>query len=87
MDSTRMSSFISKMSKFVLLISCAVPMIGCGFSWMASRDTNPVIQDYTTPAVFSNRSVNIFATTASRRLAIFTEEKKMVQKRKKMVHS
>jgi hypothetical protein len=42
---------------------------------MASRDTNPVIQDYTTPVVFSKRSVNIFATTASRRLAVYTQEK------------
>lgn len=63
------------MCKFVLLIACAVSMIGCGFSWMASRDTNPVIQDYTTPNLIRPTSVNIFATTASRRLAVVKENK------------
>lgn len=75
MASTRMRLFISKASKFVLLISSAVSMIGCGVSYIASRDKNPVIQDYTSPAVFSGSSVNVFATTASRRLAVFREVK------------
>jgi hypothetical protein len=75
MASTRMPSFISMMYRFVLLSLCAVSMVGCGFSWIASRDTNPVIQDYTTPAVIYPTSVNIFATTASRRLAIIKENK------------
>jgi hypothetical protein len=75
MTPTSMPLFISKMLQCVLLILCIVAIAGCGFSWVASRDTNPVIQDYATPAVFSDRSVNIFATTASRRLAVFTEKK------------
>jgi hypothetical protein len=73
MASTKVPLSISKTSKLVLLMSGAVSMIGCGFSWMAPRDTNPVIQDYTSPAIFRSSSVNIFATTASRRLAVFRE--------------
>ena len=75
MTSTRMALLISKMYKLIVLTSCAVSMIGCGFSWVASRDTNPVIQDYTTPSLVKSTSVNIFATTASRRLAVVKESK------------
>jgi len=54
---------------------CLLGVHGCGASFIASRDTNPVIQDYATTSLFSfDRSV-VFATTASRRLAVIAADK------------
>jgi hypothetical protein len=55
-------------------ILATITLSGCGFSWLSPRETDPVIQDYTVPAFIFSRSTNVFATTASRRLVIVTEE-------------
>lgn len=77
MTSDKLQVHIAKTLKFGLVIASAIFMSGCGISALAFRDTNPVIQDYATPAPLSfKRSTNVFATTASRRLAIVTEDSK-----------
>jgi hypothetical protein len=63
----------SKMLKFGLSIMYAVLLSGCGISYLASRETNPVIQDYAQTSLFSKHSTVVFATTASRRLALVAE--------------
>jgi hypothetical protein len=70
MTSTGTLLLISNIYKFVLLITFFASMIGCGLPQIAYRSTNPVIQDIATPPWFSGRSIDIIATTASRRLAI-----------------
>lgn len=65
----------SKISKSALVIMFAAIINGCGLSLLASRDTNPVIQDYSTTSLSSFDRTVMFATTASRRLAIITENK------------
>lgn len=59
-----------------ILTSFAVTLSGCGISWFAHRDTNPTIQDVFTRPLFdtSGRVVNTFATTASRRVVIVSED-------------
>ena len=70
------SKAINQMKRLGIVLVGAVSLNGCGTTLFSSRDTNPVIQDYAIPAPFSfKRSTNIFATTASRRLAIFTEDR------------
>jgi hypothetical protein len=61
------------MSTISMLITCAVLANGCGISWLASRDTNPIIAVHTTPTFFFKRSTSIFGTTASRRVITVTE--------------
>ena len=62
-----------------LLMLMAASLDGCGTSTWSQRDTNPSIQDevYTTSFLsrwFGNpRSINTFATTASRRIVIVAE--------------
>ncbi|MDF0677749.1 MAG: hypothetical protein P0107_01140 [Nitrosomonas sp.] len=66
---------ITNTLKLGLAITGMITMSGCGTSMFAFRDTNPVIQDYAIPVPFSfKRSTNVFATTASRRLVIVTED-------------
>jgi hypothetical protein len=65
----------SKMLKIALAFICSASMYGCGTSYLASRDTNPVIQDYATTNLTSFDRAVVFATTASRRLAIVAEDK------------
>jgi hypothetical protein len=66
-------------ARLCLLVLAAASLNGCGTSMWSHRDTNPSIQDevYTT-GLFSRwfgnpRSVNTFATTASRRVVIVAE--------------
>lgn len=59
----------------VCLLSVAVPLAvgGCGTSLLTARETNPVIEDSVTPNIFVNQSLDLFATTASRRLVIVSQ--------------
>lgn len=65
----------SEMLKVAIVIMCTVSICGCGTSYLASRDTNPVIQDYATTNLTSFDRAVVFATTASRRLAIVAEDR------------
>jgi hypothetical protein len=65
----------SEILKVALVIMCTASMCGCGTSYLASRDTNPVIQDYATTNLTSFERAVVFATTASRRLAIVAADK------------
>lgn len=76
MTSDKLQVHIAKTLKFSLVITSVISISGCGLSALAFRDTNPVIQDHATPALLSFRRTNVFATTASRRLAIVTEDSK-----------
>lgn len=70
---------LNPIARLSLLILVAISVFGCGTSTWSKRDTNPSIQDevYTTSVWskwFGNpRSVNTFATTASRRVVIVAE--------------
>lgn len=51
---------------------------GCGVSWLTSRETNPVIEDYASPIPIitdPDRHISSFSTTASRRMVIFVPRK------------
>ena len=75
MKPNKIEGIISAMLKAALVIICAASISGCGTSYLASRDTNPVIQDYATTNLTSFNRAVVFATTASRRLAIVAEDK------------
>ena len=65
--------FRFKLINIVFVMICILNMSGCGVSYLTSRDTNPVIQDYSgTPSSwFSGKdTIDTFATTASRRMVI-----------------
>lgn len=52
---------------------CLVLLTGCGASLLASRDTNPIIQDGTVAPHFwpwNKTMLNTFSTTASRRMVL-----------------
>lgn len=73
MTLSKIQLLTSKMSSVSLLITCAISISGCGSSWLSSRDTNPIIQDYTVHIPFMKSSTNVFATKAERRLVIIAE--------------
>lgn len=77
MTSSQTQFRASQLLKIILLITSAVSINGCGLSWLSSRATNPVIQDYAVPETWMNkRPTNVFATTSSYRLAIIAERDK-----------
>jgi hypothetical protein len=75
MKPSKIEVVIPEILKVALVIMCAASISGCGTSFLASRDTNPVIQDYATTNLTSFNRAVVFATTASRRLAIVAEDK------------
>lgn len=80
MKPSKIEVAISEILKVALVIMCAASISGCGTSFLASRDTNPVIQDYATTNLTSFDRAVVFATTASRRLAIVAEDKNALGK-------
>lgn len=50
-------------------VTSIATLAGCGTTILSHRDTNPVIEDH---AKISSDKTNVFATTASRRLAFIT---------------
>lgn len=58
-----------------ILSVCAFSLLvgGCGSSFLSARESNPVIQDNVSPNVFVSQSLDLFATTASRRLVIVSQ--------------
>jgi len=61
-----------------LIGTITTSLSGCGLSGIASRDTNPVIQDYAGNPIanmFRANIISTFATTASRRMVIIRENK------------
>jgi hypothetical protein len=72
MSSKKMQIFISKIAKATLVLIFVVLINSCGMSMLASRDNNPVIQDFYQPEIFSSKAAGIFATTASRRLVVLS---------------
>ncbi|MDO8845577.1 hypothetical protein [Methylicorpusculum sp.] len=56
-----------------ILICTASLLSGCGISWIANRDTNPIIQDWSVaPHIlpWNSTMLNTFSTTASRRMVL-----------------
>ena len=67
-----------KIIRVSLIGALAASLSGCGLSGIASRETNPVIQDYAgnpIANVFRANIISTFATTASRRMVIIRENK------------
>lgn len=67
-----------KIIRVSLIVALAGSSSGCGLSWIASRETNPVIQDYAGNPIanmFRANIISTFATTASRRMVIIRENK------------
>ena len=60
-----------KIWMLITLTSCA-SISGCGSSFLSSRDTNPVIHDYSVTSISPLLTTDIFATTASRRTVLVT---------------
>ncbi len=60
-------------SKFLLLCALSFAVSGCGTSFLSARESNPVIQDSVPPNIFADKSLDIFGTTASRRLIIVSQ--------------
>jgi len=64
-----------------ILVSLGASLSGCGVSYFASREDNPSIQDNFNRGtgffydLFPTRTVNTFATTASRRVIIVAEDR------------
>lgn len=61
-----------------LIGALALSSSGCGLSGIASRETNPVIEDYAGNPIanmFRANIISTFATTASRRMVIIRESK------------
>ncbi len=58
-----------------VLSVCALSLAvsGCGSSFWSARESNPVIKDNVIPNTFVNQSLDLFATTASRRLIIVSQ--------------
>lgn len=54
-------------------VTSIATLAGCGTTILSHRDTNPVIEDH---AMISKDKANVFATTASRRLAFITTDSK-----------
>jgi len=46
---------------------------GCGSSFWSARESNPVIYDYVAPNVFTDTTLNVLATTASRRIVLIKQ--------------
>lgn len=62
----------SKLLISAFCITSIATLAGCGTTILSHRDTNPVIEDH---AKISSDKTNVFATTASRRLAFITMTK------------
>jgi hypothetical protein len=58
------------------VIMCALSISGCGHSYFTSRESNPVIEDHSATNFWDQHHSVVFATTASRRLAIMTEDQR-----------
>ena len=71
--------------KFLILSALSLGVAGCGSSFWSARESNPVIQDYITPNVFTDNSVDMFATTASRRLVIVSQSERYDAEEEKLV--
>jgi hypothetical protein len=62
---------ITCLTKMTLSATCIILLAGCGTTILSHRDTNPVIEDHASTA---QGKTNIFATTASRRLAFISTD-------------
>ncbi len=67
-----------KIIRVILIVALAGSSGGCGLSGIASRETNPVIQDYaggslSIGGILTGNTVSTFATTASRRMVLVRE--------------
>ncbi len=87
MKTIRTKLLLSGLLKVGIAIVFTISINGCGISYLASRDTNPVIQDNARMSFFSDRQTVVFATTASRRLAIIAEDRSEVDQQGKSIHN
>lgn len=73
MFSKRSNSLISRAVKLSFVAASIIFITGCGTTTFSHRDANPVIEDHASTAY---GKTNVFATTASRRLAIISADSK-----------
>jgi len=73
MFSEKSDGLILRSVKLSFVVTSIIFIAGCGTTIFSQRDTNPVIEDHANVAY---GKTNVFATTASRRLAIISTDSK-----------